>query len=223
MTFEPQSGGTPVSRTLPASPAALILFKGATIADPTVWESGFDCAAGDGGVSNDPLAFIETASPPALLSPSTSAPRTTSSASARCGVRRYPSTRRHGTTASAVRSWLICSSAPRITCSPAAARDPFGAGRSASAAAALAKKELRAEKAEAELMAMLDEECFVPKGTERFGQHGSDRCFCEAMYGTSEVPWGCKWFELVSSLWPPMRVRAIFTHNIPQSYAFGRT
>ena len=66
MTFKPQSGGTPVSRTLPASPAALILFKGATIAAPTVWESGFDCAAGDGGVSNDPLAFIETASPPAL-------------------------------------------------------------------------------------------------------------------------------------------------------------
>ena len=66
MTFKPESGGTPVSRTLPASAAALILVKGTTVTAPTVWESGFDCAEGDTGASADPLAFIQTASPPAV-------------------------------------------------------------------------------------------------------------------------------------------------------------
>lgn len=66
MTFKPENGGAPVNRTLSASPAALILVKGSAITAPTVWESGFDCAAGDAGASADPLAFIETASPPAV-------------------------------------------------------------------------------------------------------------------------------------------------------------
>ena len=66
MTFKPESGGTPVSRTLPASAAALILVKGTTVTAPTVWESGFECAEGDTGASADPLAFIQTASPPAV-------------------------------------------------------------------------------------------------------------------------------------------------------------
>ena len=55
-----------MSRTLPASAAALILVKGTTVTAPTVWESGFDCAEGDAGASADPLAFIQTASPPAV-------------------------------------------------------------------------------------------------------------------------------------------------------------
>ena len=66
MTFKPESGGTPVSRTLPASAAALILVKGSSITAPTIWESGFDCAEGDTGANADPLAFIQTASPPAV-------------------------------------------------------------------------------------------------------------------------------------------------------------
>ena len=66
MTFKPESGGAPVNRTLSASPAALILVRGSAITAPTVWESGFDCAAGDTGAIDDPLAFVETASPPAV-------------------------------------------------------------------------------------------------------------------------------------------------------------
>ena len=66
LTFMPEGGGAPARRTLPASTAALILVKGATVTAPMVWESGFDCAEGDTGASADPLAFVETASPPAL-------------------------------------------------------------------------------------------------------------------------------------------------------------
>ena len=66
MTFKPESGGAPVNRKLSASPAALILVRGSAITAPTVWESGFDCAAGDTGAIDDPLAFVETASPPAV-------------------------------------------------------------------------------------------------------------------------------------------------------------
>jgi hypothetical protein len=36
---------------------------------------------------------------------------------------------------------------------------------------------------------------FLPELTTNFGQHGSDECFCEAMYGEVK-PWGCKWFQL---------------------------
>ena len=66
LTFMPEGGGAPARRTLPASAAALILVKGATVTAPMVWESGFDCAEGDTGASADPLAFVEAASPPAL-------------------------------------------------------------------------------------------------------------------------------------------------------------
>jgi len=63
------------SRTLPAAPAGLTLLSIAAPAQPTVWESSFDCSAGDAsGTSADPLAFVESSSPPALslLVPSSS-------------------------------------------------------------------------------------------------------------------------------------------------------
>ena len=32
---------------------------------------------------------------------------------------------------------------------------------------------------------------FLPQYTLHFGKHGSDQCYCTAMYG-SVKPWGCK-------------------------------
>ena len=64
--FKPEAGGASITQTLPAAPAALILISGSSISAPTVWESEFDCASADGSASDDPLAFVETASPPAV-------------------------------------------------------------------------------------------------------------------------------------------------------------
>ena len=66
MTFKPEAGGMSSSQMLPATSAGVTLVRRATISAPTIWESGFDCASGDAAVSADPLAFIETASPPAV-------------------------------------------------------------------------------------------------------------------------------------------------------------
>jgi hypothetical protein len=66
ISFQPKSGGASTTRTLPAAPAALILISGSSFNTPTVWESEFDCATADGSASNDPLAFVETTSPPAV-------------------------------------------------------------------------------------------------------------------------------------------------------------
>ena len=66
ISFQPKSGGAANTRTLPAAPAALILISGSSISAPTVWESEFDCASADASASSDPLAFVETASPPAV-------------------------------------------------------------------------------------------------------------------------------------------------------------
>ena len=65
MVFKPKAGGASTQRTFPASPAALILVSGGGVTAPTLWESGFDCASAD-SASADPLAFVETASPPAV-------------------------------------------------------------------------------------------------------------------------------------------------------------
>ena len=35
---------------------------------------------------------------------------------------------------------------------------------------------------------------FLPEHTLEYGKHGSDKCFCEEMYGCI-APCGCKWFE----------------------------
>lgn len=66
MTFKSETGGAPAKRTLPASPAAFIVVKESAITAPTVWESEFDCGAGDAGVMGDSLAFVTTTSPPAV-------------------------------------------------------------------------------------------------------------------------------------------------------------
>ena len=66
MTFKPEAGGASSSQTLPASSAGVTLVRRATISDPTIWESGFDCASTDAAASADPLSFVETASPPAV-------------------------------------------------------------------------------------------------------------------------------------------------------------
>ena len=66
ISFKSESGGSPITRTLPAESAALILISGSSISAPTVWESEFDCASADGSASSDPLAFVETTSPPAV-------------------------------------------------------------------------------------------------------------------------------------------------------------
>ena len=65
MVFKPKDGGAATERTFAASPAGLILVSGGGVTAPTLWESGFDCASGD-SASADPLAFVETASPPAV-------------------------------------------------------------------------------------------------------------------------------------------------------------
>ena len=79
LSFRPQQGSTSSvtstvpARTLPAAPAGLTLLPISALAQPTVWESSFDCSAGDaGGAAADPLAFVESSSPPAvsLLVPS---------------------------------------------------------------------------------------------------------------------------------------------------------
>ena len=31
---------------------------------------------------------------------------------------------------------------------------------------------------------------FLPKHTEFYGKHGSDKCYCMEMYGRNDVEWG---------------------------------
>jgi hypothetical protein len=60
-----KSAARPTVRTISAAPAAVVLFQNQA-AGPTIWESAFDCTATDGPALEDPLAFVQTASPPAL-------------------------------------------------------------------------------------------------------------------------------------------------------------
>ena len=67
LSFQPEAGGSGTTRTLPAAPASLTLISSSATTAPTIWESNFNCATGDGGDSlQDPLAFVQTASPPVL-------------------------------------------------------------------------------------------------------------------------------------------------------------
>jgi len=67
LSFQPAAGGSGTIRTLPAAPASLTLITSVTIAVPTIWESNYNCATGDGGDSlQDTIAFVQSASPPAL-------------------------------------------------------------------------------------------------------------------------------------------------------------
>ena len=55
--------------SVPAAPAGgaagLTLLPVSVPAKP-IWESSFDCSAGDAGAAADPLAFVESSSPPAV-------------------------------------------------------------------------------------------------------------------------------------------------------------
>ncbi len=50
---------------LPASTAGITLIKVGSLQFPSVWESSYRCGEAD-AVSSDPLAFVQTASPPAV-------------------------------------------------------------------------------------------------------------------------------------------------------------
>ncbi len=67
---------------LPASTAGITLIKVGSLQFPTVWESSYRCGDDD-ALSSDPLAFVQTASPPAvslLISDSEAADVTTQQA-----------------------------------------------------------------------------------------------------------------------------------------------
>ena len=66
LSFKPEDGGAESTRTLAAAPASLTLISSAGPTGPTVWESSFNCETGGGGDSLDPLAFVQSSSPPAL-------------------------------------------------------------------------------------------------------------------------------------------------------------
>jgi len=66
LSFKPEGGGAESTRTLAATSASLTLISSAATTAPTVWESSFNCESGDGGASADPLAFIQSSSPPAI-------------------------------------------------------------------------------------------------------------------------------------------------------------
>ena len=66
VSFKPEDGGAESTRTLAAAPASLTLISSADSTGPTVWESSFNCETGGAGDSLDPLAFVQSSSPPAL-------------------------------------------------------------------------------------------------------------------------------------------------------------
>ena len=65
VSFKPENGSEESTRTLPATPASIVLIA-AKLQSSTVWESSFNCTAGEGGNSSDPMAFVQATSPPAL-------------------------------------------------------------------------------------------------------------------------------------------------------------
>jgi hypothetical protein len=64
--FKPNDGGIESVRTLAASPASIILLSSADVTGPTVWESSFTCESALDDDDLDPIAFVQTTSPPAL-------------------------------------------------------------------------------------------------------------------------------------------------------------
>lgn len=64
--FKPNDGGIESVRTLAASPASIILLSSAGVTGPTVWESSFNCESALDDDDLDPMAFVQTTSPPAL-------------------------------------------------------------------------------------------------------------------------------------------------------------
>lgn len=56
----------PITRVLPAAPAGITLFTLPALAKSTVWSSSYRCGAEGVKSASDPLAFVESAAPPAL-------------------------------------------------------------------------------------------------------------------------------------------------------------
>ena len=65
VSLKPEHGSAESTRTLSPGPASVVLFDAKAIR-PTVWESSFNCGSGEGEDSSDPMAFVQSASPPAL-------------------------------------------------------------------------------------------------------------------------------------------------------------
>lgn len=65
VALKPEDGSAESIRTLSAAPTSIVLFD-AQASRPTVWESSFNCGSGEGGDSSDPMAFVQSTSPPAL-------------------------------------------------------------------------------------------------------------------------------------------------------------
>lgn len=65
VTLKPEDGSAESTRTLAAAPASVVLFD-VKVKRPAVWETSFNCGSGDGGDSADPMAFVQSTSPPAL-------------------------------------------------------------------------------------------------------------------------------------------------------------
>ncbi|MCT0223676.1 hypothetical protein [Synechococcus sp. CS-1328] len=53
-------------RLLPASPAGVTLLALPALKVPTVWESAYQCEEGSAAPADDPLAFVQSESPPAV-------------------------------------------------------------------------------------------------------------------------------------------------------------
>ena len=64
--LKPENDGAPISRTFPATTAALILIRSGSVSTPTVWESSFECSAGEAAKNDGLHSFIQSSSPPAL-------------------------------------------------------------------------------------------------------------------------------------------------------------
>ena len=63
--LKPEDGTAESTRTLAAGPASVVLFD-VEGTRPVVWETSFNCESGDEGDSPDPMAFVQSSSPPAL-------------------------------------------------------------------------------------------------------------------------------------------------------------
>ena len=65
VSFKPENGSEESTRTLPATPANIVLMA-AKLQSSTVWESSFNCNSGERGNNSDPMAFVQAIAPPAL-------------------------------------------------------------------------------------------------------------------------------------------------------------
>ena len=65
VTLKPEDGSAASTELLAAGPASVVLFD-MQAKRPVVWESSFSCGSREDQDSSDPLAFVQSTSPPAL-------------------------------------------------------------------------------------------------------------------------------------------------------------